>query len=156
MPDDTPIDPATEDTTPNTPVPDPAPAEPAPDPATEDSPVIEPPIEEKPPTDEDVIAKAVEIQTVYAVDYPWVVASMDAVALKVDEGNEKAQEHDRFYSYKPAHAAADNALRDAIKTQDAQFVEDMAAMLKDTVAYIVEDLARDRKAAVVGEGAVTP
>ena len=134
------------------PVIDPA-AEPVIDPASDPvvDPVIDPgpvePPKEVPPTDTEMIAKAVEIQAIYAAEYPWIVAEMDTVATKVDEGSKKGAEYQRFSSYKPAHFSADISLIKALASKDDKLIESMQIMLKDTVSYIVEDLSRDRKVA---------
>jgi len=120
--------------------------DPVPDPVIDPVP-IDPP-KEVPPTDTEMVAKAVEVQAVYAKDYPWIVAEMDTVAVKVDEGSKKGAEYQRFFSYKPAHFSAEMSLVKAVESKDAKLIDAMTIMLKDTIAYIVEDLSRDRKVAV--------
>lgn len=123
---------------------------PVPDPVID--PVIDPgpvePPKEVPPTDTEMVAKAVEIQAIYAAEYPWIVAEMDTVAVKVDEGSKKAAEYQRFSSYKPAHFSAEMSLIKALASKDEKLIESMQILLKDTISYIVEDLSRDRKVAV--------
>lgn len=120
--------------------------DPVPDPVIDPVPVDPP--KEVPPTDTEMIAKAVEVQTVYAKDHPWIVAEMDTVAVKVDEGSKKGAEYQRFFSYKPAHFSAEMSLVKAVESKDAKLIDAMTIMLKDTISYIVEDLSRDRKVAV--------
>ena len=142
VPVDAVVDPAAD------PVVDPV-IDPVPDPVID--PVIDPgpvePPKEVPPTDTEMVAKAVEIQAIYAAEYPWIVAEMDTVATKVDEGSKKGAEYQRFSSYKPAHFSADISLIKALASKDEKLIESMQIMLKDTVSYIVEDLSRDRKVA---------